>query len=104
MSNKDYIVFKDAGKIYIQDRRGETRVNIAAQFENSNNPLFLDLNGTPKIVATDKSGTVYYLYFDGKSTKKYSGNFSADHFFAVDDLDGNKVPDFIFVDDRNNFV
>jgi len=104
VSNKDYIVFKDAGKIYIQDRRGETRVNIAAQFENSNNPLFLDLNGTPKIVATDKSGTVYYLYFDGKSTKKYSGNFSADHFFAVDDLDGNKVPDFIFVDDDKLLV
>ncbi len=104
VNNKDYIVFKDAGKIYIQDRRGDTRVKVAAQFENSDNPLVLNLNGTPKIVATDKSGTVYYLYFDGKYTKKSSNNFSADHFFTVDDLDGNNVPDFIFIDDDKLLV
>jgi len=98
VSSKDYIVFKDAGKIYIQDRRGETRVKTPVQFENSENPLVLNLNGTPKIVATDKNGKVYYFYFDGKYAEKNVGSFGAKHLFAVDDLDGNNIPDFIFVD------
>ena len=36
VNNKDYIVFKDQSKIYIQNRRGETRINTTAKFENSN--------------------------------------------------------------------
>ena len=98
VSNKDYIVFKDAGKIYIQDRLGETRVNVSARFENSQNPLVLNLDGTPKIIATDKNGKVFYLYFDGKYAEKTNGKFSENHLFAVDDLNGNQVPDFVFVD------
>lgn len=100
VGNKDYIVFKDAGKIYIQDRRGETRVNTPVKFENSEDPLYLNLNGRPKIVATDKNGKVYYLYFDGKYEVKETGNYSTKHYFAVDDLDGNNIPDFVFVDGK----
>ena len=98
VNNRDYIVFKDAGRIYVQDRRGSTRVNVSARFENSNNPLVLNLDGTPKIVATDKNGKVFYLYFDGKYAEKSDGGLSENHGFTTDDLDGNKVPDFIFTD------
>lgn len=98
INNKDYIVFKDAGKIYIQDRRGETRVKTPVKFENSNNPLVLGMNATPKIVADDKNGTVHYLYFDGKSAEKNVGGFGAGHFFTAGDLDGNNIPDFVFID------
>jgi hypothetical protein len=98
IDSKDYIVFKDNSKIYIQDRQGETRISVSEQFNNSKNPLVLNLNGTPKIVATDKSGMVYYLYFDGKVEKKKTARFSENHFFTADDLDGNEIPDFIFVD------
>ncbi len=98
VSNRDYIVFKDQNKIYIQDRRGATRVNVSAQFENSRNPLVLNLDGKPKIVATDKNGKVYYLYFDGKYAEKSGGGLSESHYFTVNDLDGNKIPNFVFVD------
>lgn len=98
VSNRDYIVFKDQEKIYIQDRRGGTRVNVSARFENSQNPLVLNLDGTQKIVATDKNGKVYYLYFDGKFAEKTKGGLSSSHYFTVDDLDGNNTPDFVFVD------
>ena len=98
VSNRDYIVFKDAGKIYIRDRRGETRVKTPVSFENSDNPLALNLDGSPKIVATDKNGKVWYLYFDGRSAEKGGGGLSEKHFFTVDDLDGNNIPDFVFVD------
>ena len=98
VGKKDYIVFKDESRIYIQDRRGDTRVATTARFQNSRNPLVLDLNGTPKIVATDISGKVYYLFFDGKYAEKKTGKFSENHFFTCDDLNGNGVPDFVFVD------
>jgi hypothetical protein len=98
IDGKDYIVFKDKSKVYIQDRQGETRVPVSAEFNNSKNPLVLNLNGTPKIVATDTGGKVYYLYFDGKIEEKKTDRFSENHFFTVDDLNGNDIPDFVFAD------
>lgn len=101
VNNRDYIVFKDENKIYIQDRRGQTRVKVNAKFENSQNALVLNLNGTPKIVATDKNGKVYYLFFDGKHTVKTDGGLSNSHFFTATDLDGDNVPDYVFIDGKN---
>jgi len=98
VDGKDYIVFKDQESIYINDRQGEQRVSIAARFENSKNPLMLNLNGKPKIATTDKYGKVYYIYFDGKTEEKKTARFSENHSFVIDDLDGNNVPDFVFVD------
>jgi len=98
VDGKDFIIFKDKSKIYIQDRQGETRVSVSEQFSNSKNPLVLNLNGTPKIVATDTGGKVYYIFFDGKTEEKKTARFSENHFFTVDDLDGNDIPDFIFAD------
>jgi len=100
VNSKDYIVFKDASKVYMLNRRGEKRVNVSARFENSDNPLVLNLNGTPKIVATDKNGNVFYLFFNGKYKEKKVGKFSVNHFFNVCDLEGNKIPDFVFVDNN----
>ena len=100
VSNKDYIVFKDKSKIYIQNRRGETRISTSVEFENSKNELFLDLNDKPKIICTDINGNVYYLFFDGKFKKIKTDNFGPDHFFVADDIDGNGIPDFIFADGK----
>ncbi len=98
VEGKDYIVFKDKSGIYIQDRQGEKRVPVSARFENSKNPLVLNLNGKPKIVATDKNGKVFYIYFDGKVEEKKTARFSENHFFTVDDLDGDNLPEFVFAD------
>ena len=98
VAGKDYIVFKDKSKIYILDRRGRSRVTTAARIENSGNPLVLNENGMPKIVATDITGKVYYIYFNGTYAEKKVGKFSASHFFTCDDLNGNGIPDFVFVD------
>jgi hypothetical protein len=98
VNNKDYIVFKDNSQIYIQNRRGATRVKVTTQFENSQSPLVLNLAGQPKIVASDDSGKVYYLYFDGKVEEKPGGGLGAAHYFSVDDLDGNNITDFVFAE------
>ncbi|HSH19976.1 MAG TPA: hypothetical protein VLA03_05965, partial [Draconibacterium sp.] len=100
VSGKDYIVFKDKSRIYILDRRGETRVTSTAKFENSQNPLLLNLNGTPKIVATDNSGKVYYIFFDGKYTEIKTDKFSENHFFNADDLNGDGTLEFVFADGK----
>lgn len=93
-------MLKDESRIYILDRRGQVRVPVTATFANSRNPLVLNLSGTPKIVATDTQGQVYYLYFDGKYKQLKKTNYSANHYFACDDLNGNGVPDFVFADEN----
>jgi hypothetical protein len=54
----------------------------------------------PKIVTTDNTGKVYYIYFNGKFDTKNTDKFSPDHFFTVDDINGNGKPDFVFVDGK----
>ncbi len=100
IGRKDYIVFQDKSKVYIQNRRGQTRVETASWFENSQNPLAIDLNGRPKIVVTDTEGNVHYIYFNGEHVQKETGGFSSEHYFTVADLNGDEVPDFIFVDGK----
>ncbi len=98
--NKDYIVFNDQSRIYIQDRRGATRVTTSAKLEYSENPVVLNLNGTDKMVATDINGNVFYIYFDGNFTEIKTKGFSKNHFFTIDDLDDNNIPELIFVDGK----
>ncbi|NCB07477.1 MAG: hypothetical protein EOM73_04870 [Bacteroidia bacterium] len=47
-------------------------------------------------MATDISGKVFYLYFDGNFAGKPGVPSGENHFFTVDDLNGNGVPDFVF--------
>ncbi len=98
VNGRDYIVFKDNSKVYILNRQGETRVASTAKFEPSINPLFLITTGTPKIVTSDKTGKVFYLFFDGKYAEKKTARLSENHRFTVEDIDGNGVVDFVFID------
>ncbi|MBN2772605.1 MAG: hypothetical protein JXR31_00055, partial [Prolixibacteraceae bacterium] len=84
--------------IYIQDRQGQTRVTHNVSFENSRNPVILNLDGTPKMVVTDINGGVYYLYFNGNFIEKETPGFSKNHFFNIDDINGDGNPEFIFID------
>ena len=61
IQGKDFIVFKDKSQIYIRDRQGDERISVSTRFLNSRNPLELNLNGKPKLVATDKNGILYIL-------------------------------------------
>jgi hypothetical protein len=98
VDGKDYIVFKDKSQIYILDRQGQPRLTPDTKFENSDNPLFLDLSGKPKLIATDSGGRVFYIFFDGKTEMKKTARLGANHFFTAADLDGSDSPDFIFID------
>ena len=104
ISGKDYIVFKDSKHIYICNRRGDIRVETGFTINFSDNPLFLNMDGTPKIVASDNTGKVHYIYFDGRHEEKRSSRLSKNHFFIIDDLNGDKTPEFIFTDKNEIMV
>ena len=100
IEGKDFIVFKDKAKVYIQNRRGETRVKVNTSIEYSNNELVLNTEGTAKLIATSNKGEVYYIYFNGNTVKKKSGKFSDKHFFTAEDINGDGITEFIFADGR----
>ena len=104
VSNKDYIVFSDENQVYIQNRRGETRVNSSAKFAPSANEMALNTQGVPKMVTTSRDGDVFYLFFDGKFAQKKTGKFSSDHRFKVDDINGDRKPEFVFIDKDGLYV
>jgi hypothetical protein len=100
VKGKDYIVFKDRYRIYIQNRKGEAVAKTAAEFENSRNPLILGVGKSPNIIATDTKGTIYNIDFDGNYKEKKVGKFDDKHFFTADDLNGDNVLEYVFVDGR----
>ncbi len=101
IATKDYIVFADPMRIYILDRRGNTRVSPKHQFAKSaNNSLILDRQSSkgPRLVTTDVEGTVWYTYFSGEVEPQKLSGYSADHYFKYDDINGDGRKDFIFAD------
>lgn len=99
VNNKDYIVFADETKVYIQNRRGQTRVNFSADFMPAKNDITLNIQGVSKMVTTSQTGEVFYLFFDGKFSQKKTRKFSPDHRFKVDDINGDGKPEFVFINE-----
>ncbi len=103
IGDKDYIVFGDRLKTYILDRRGDTRVDVKELFPRSvNNSYLLDEGGdAPRLVTTDTSGTVKFIYFDGSVKDVKIGEFSPTHYFDFKDMDGDGKREFIFLDGKS---
>ncbi len=107
IGSKDYIVFADTYRIYILNRRGETRVKTEKQFSKSKNNLFyLDKESTnkPRLVTTNKEGTIHYVFFDGQIKTAKVGKFTEDHYFDLKDLNNDDKKDFIFLDEKTLYA
>ena len=104
IGNKDYIVAADDNRIYILDRRGNMRVKMKENIAVSeNNDIILDTrsaDAAPRMVTTDKSGTVCFVYFDGKIEKEKIKNFSPEHFFDYMDINGDGLFEYIYIDNK----
>ncbi len=100
--DKDYIVFRDKSNIYILNRRGETRVKPEANIQLSKNSdiFFVDENNNSKahFSLTNPSGTVYSIFENGKIAKIELKQFTNNHFYKYVDVNGDKIPDYIFTD------
>lgn len=100
VKTNDYIVFADENRVYILNRRGKERINLKSQFSKSeNNPFILDKQDNKhRFVTTDSSGIVKSIYMDGTIKSTQVGNFTANHHFDLQDINGNGFSDFIYLD------
>lgn len=101
---KDYIVFTDNQKLYITDRQGTIRIKPIADFPVADNTqIFFDKREDPKLsrfVTTNPQGIVYFTYLDGSVKKMTIANYSSEHYFLFEDLDGDSNQEFIFTDNK----
>jgi len=104
VEGKDYIVFADDINIYIVNRKGETRVKLTTTFPKSQRNKFYYEAKTEKsrarLVTTNTSGEVHFIYFDGSIKKMVLSNFSASHYFEYLDINSDGLKEFIFFDNN----
>lgn len=102
--NKDFILVTDVSRIYLLDRRGSLRIKLNKQFNPSKNNQFeyqpANSSRQGRLIRTDENGMIYYIYFDGKVESESVGEFSSEHYFKLEDVTGDKVSDFVFVDGK----
>jgi hypothetical protein len=100
--DKDFIVAIDQNRPYFLDRQGRERIRLKQTVALSqHNPLILDMNireEKPRWITTDTSGSVKAIYMDGSVTTLLTRKMSADHFFCMQDMNRDGIPEFIFAD------
>lgn len=104
VDGRDYIVFADRNRVYMLDRRGNTRVRTGQVFPVSprNSIVFEGRTprSEPRLALTDTLGKVWHIYFDGRMETKMPGQYSSAHFFDFQDMNADGYRDYIFVDDN----
>ncbi|MEA1875198.1 MAG: DUF3352 domain-containing protein [Bacteroidota bacterium] len=102
--NKDYIILHDKYRIYILNRRGETRVQPKQQFSASiRNQFWFSPNEqekNAKLTTTDTRGVVYHTYLDGSVDTVFFRSYSESHYFMYRDFDADGNADYLFFDQK----
>ena len=100
VGDKDYLLFCDKQNTYFLDRQGKSRDINPAPFERSGNPVYFLNKDNPTLISTDRSGKIHILDFTGQAEIKDVSKFGAGHRFAVEDLDGNGSPEYLFAEGK----
>ncbi len=102
--SKDYIVFHDKHRIYLLNRKGESRVQPKRQFSASKRNKFWFQVGSNDskavITTTDKRGVVFHTYLDGNVDTVFFHPYSENHFFMYRDFNADSKPEYIFFDNK----
>jgi len=102
IGNLDYIVAADEKRTYFLDRRGRERIRTGEQVVVSpNNLLILDMNireERPRWISTDTAGNVIAIYQDGAVSRLYHREVTPDHYFRMQDMDMDGIPEYFFAD------
>ena len=99
--NKDFILVTDVeGSFRIFDRQGRIRIPLKSELKKSQNAVFYENRTNHKgiMLTSDNEGRLLYVAFDGSSACTDFGSFSVRHSFLYEDFDGDKDPDFIYLD------
>ena len=102
IGQKDYILVKDRTRAYFLDRKGKERIRPKERVVFSGeNQFTLDMNimeERPRWISTDTSGCVKAGYLDGTVSTLLDQKLDEDHFFRMQDMDKDGVPDFVFAE------
>lgn len=102
LGDKDYLVFKDAYKLYMLDRKGSSRVSVKGALAFSDNPVYFFNNagqpGASFVVTSDTAGRVVKIFFDGRTETIPIKEMGRQHWFIASDIDGDGQPEYIFAD------
>ena len=101
VQGKDYIVVTDQNRTYFLDRRGKERLRLKQRVSLSpQNPLTLDMNireEKPRWISTDTSGNIKAIYLNGQVSTLLSAQANGEHYFRLEDIDSDGMPEFILV-------
>lgn len=100
IGGKDYIVVTDQQNTYFLDRQGKPRDIQPESFTRSGNQTYFVEDENPRLVSTDPQGRIHIQDFTGQTQVKELGKFSASHRFAVEDIDGNGSPEYLFAEGK----
>lgn len=106
INDKDYLILCDSkGATYILDRKGE-KIAIADKplFRAKNNHLTMDMADQPYLITTDTAGNIFNLYLNGSTEVEHISRYKPEHYFECADLNGDKLKDYIFLNQNYLFV
>lgn len=100
IGDRDYIAISDDTRSYFLDRRGRERVKPRERVVfSSRNSFTLDMNireERPRWISTDTAGNVVCIYLDGTVSTLLRQEMGRNHFFRMQDMDKDGLPDYIF--------
>jgi len=102
IGDNDYILLSDRNRAYFLNRRGRDRIRPDQRvvFSHSNS-FYLDMNireDRPRFVSTDTSGNVVGVYLDGEVSTLSDLEAEPGHFFLMQDMDLDGVPDYVLAE------
>ncbi len=96
------------GNIYIFDRKGIEKIKIKSFVTASPISGFYAIKGNKKnkasILTTDNTGNLIFISSSGDVEKKSLSKFSSAHYFLYEDINNDKMKEYIFVDNNKLFI
>ena len=106
--DKDYLIVSDiGGGVRILDRQGRIRIPLSSDMQKSPKAdIYTNATNSRKglFLTSDKEGKLLYVASDGSLTRTDFGSYSESHFFLYEDFNGDKDPDFIYLDQQDLHV
>ncbi|MBP5573713.1 MAG: hypothetical protein J6X40_06050 [Bacteroidales bacterium] len=103
--DKDYLIVSDvSGGVRLLDRQGRIRIPLPSDMQKAAEAdLYANATNRSKglFLTSDKEGKLLYVTADGALNRTDFGTYSNRHYFLYEDFDGDKDPDFIYLDGQD---